>query len=191
MPSFRGVRVARPQPCSPSSSRRRGQSLAEFAIVLPVLITLLFGTVQLGITFGAYNGLINSVREAARFGSVCIGQPSSCGPQTATYLASQKIPGSVFGYRAGSGGAKVEYQAYSDGGSPAVWNVRIRVTGCATGVVFIPLIGSLLGLSDPTALPLGATETFRVEGQPSAAAQAGLAVDPSWSPAYTSGAPCS
>jgi Flp pilus assembly protein TadG len=44
--------------------RSRGQSLAEFAMVLPVLLTLLFGSVD----FGGYFGTRLSVQNAARAG---------------------------------------------------------------------------------------------------------------------------
>lgn len=157
----------------------RGQALPEFALVLPVLAVLLFGTIQFGIIFGGNNGLINSVREAARFGSVCIGPTTTCGLSTQTYLAMTKIPPSVMAYK-GTPVAKVEYQAYQDGSTPAMWNTRIRVSGCVTSIVFIPLIGNLLGLADVSAFPLKSVETFRVEGQPSVAAPAGIAQDPNW-----------
>ena len=159
--------------------RPRGQALPEFALVLPLLALLLFGTIQFGIIFGGYIGLINSVREAARFGSVCIGPTTTCGPSTESYLRTQKIPGSVMAYK-GTPVAKVEYQAYQDGSTPVMWNTRIRVSGCVTSIVFIPLIGSVLGLADVSAFPLKSVETFRVEGQPSVAVPAGLPPDGSW-----------
>lgn len=43
-----------------------GQSLVEFALVAPIFFLLLFAVVQLGLIFGAQNGLVNGVREAAR-----------------------------------------------------------------------------------------------------------------------------
>ena len=159
--------------------RSSGQSLVEFALVLPILFLLLFGTIQFGLIFGANNGLINSVREAARFGSVCIGPTGTCGPSTQTYLAAQKIPGSVMAYK-GTPVAKIEYQAYQDGSTPALWNTRIRVSGCVSSIVFFPLIGNVLGLVDPSAFPLKSVETFRVEGQPSVTAPGGIATDPTW-----------
>ena len=162
-----------------SRHRSRGQSLAEFAIVVPVLFLLLFGTIQFGLIFGANNGLINSVREAARFGSVCIGPIASCGASTQTYLTAQKIPGSVIAYK-GTPVAKIEYQAYRDSSTPVMWNTRIRVSACVTSIVFFPLIGNVLGLADASAFPLKSVETFRVEGQPSATAPGGIAQDPSW-----------
>jgi TadE-like protein len=168
----------------PRSPRSKGQSVAEFALVLPILALLLFGTIQFGLIFGANNGLINSVREAARFGSVCIGPTATCGPSTQTYLTGQKIPGSVIAYK-GTPVATIEYQAYKD--SLLMWNTRIRVSGCVTSIVFIPLIGNVLGLSDPSAFPLKSVETFRVEGQPSLTAPAGIAQDPSWTVAAAGG----
>lgn len=148
---------------SRDSETSQGQALPEFALVVPLLALLLFGTIQLGITFGAYNGLINSVREAARYGSVCSAGPTSCGPATATYLTVTKIPGSVFGYK-GTPTATVEYQSYQDAAD--LWNVRIRVSGCVNSIVFVPLVGNALGLADPATFPLKSVETFRVEGQP-------------------------
>ena len=167
----------------------RGQTLAEFAIVLPVLSLLLFGTIQFGMIFGGNNGLINSVREAARFGSVCIGPPATCGPSTQAYLTGQKIPGSVMAYK-GVPTAKVEYQTYLDSSTTPMWNTRIRVSGCVSSIIFIPLIGNVLGLSDPSGFPLKSVETFRVEGQPSAVPPAGIAKDtdsPAWTVAPGSG----
>jgi Flp pilus assembly protein TadG len=44
----------------------RGQTMAEFALVLPVLVLLLFGIVQFGITFNHYVTLTDAVRAGAR-----------------------------------------------------------------------------------------------------------------------------
>ena len=43
----------------------RGQTMAEFAIVLPILIVLLFGIVQFGILFNNYVTLTDAVRAGA------------------------------------------------------------------------------------------------------------------------------
>ncbi len=51
------------------SKRRRkdgGQALVEFSLVAPILFLLLFSVIQLGLLFGAQNGLVNGVRETAR-----------------------------------------------------------------------------------------------------------------------------
>lgn len=169
------------------STNDSGQALPEFALVLPVLALLLFGTIQMGLIFGANNGLINSVREAARFGSVCIGAPTSCGPATQTYLV-QKIPNSVIAYK-DAPVVTIEYQAYQDSSSPPKWNMRIRVSACVKAIVFVPLVGGVLGLTDPSVFPLKSVETFRVEGQPATANTTGLPSDGTWVPTSV-GASC-
>jgi len=49
------------------SRRRRGQTLAEFAITLPILLLLLFGIIEFGRIFQAWVTLQNSARAAARY----------------------------------------------------------------------------------------------------------------------------
>lgn len=53
----------------------RGQSLAEFALVLPLLVLLLFGIIQFGITFNHYITLTDAVRAGARTAAVSRHQP--------------------------------------------------------------------------------------------------------------------
>jgi TadE-like protein len=145
--------------------RSRGQSLVEFALVLPILVILLFGTIQVGVTYGGYNGLINSVREAARYGSVCTGSTApGCGNLTATHLL-QGINTAVFAFKSGSPNAVVTYGSYQD--AAGKYNIQMTVTGCLKGIIFIPFIGNLLSWTDPTGVYLKSTEVFRVEGQPS------------------------
>ena len=48
----------------------RGQSLVEFALILPLLLAFLFGIVELGILLNVYIGMTNMAREGARAGSV-------------------------------------------------------------------------------------------------------------------------
>jgi len=47
----------------------RGANLAEFALVAPLLIFLVFGIVDLGRAFYGYVVITNAVREGARYGS--------------------------------------------------------------------------------------------------------------------------
>ena len=48
----------------------RGQSLVEFALLLPILLILLFAIVDFGMGFHAYITVTNSAREGARLGAV-------------------------------------------------------------------------------------------------------------------------
>jgi Flp pilus assembly protein TadG len=58
----------------PMNIRRRhtqqGQALVEFAILLPVLLLLLLGIVQFGVTFNNYIQVTSAAREGARKASV-------------------------------------------------------------------------------------------------------------------------
>jgi Flp pilus assembly protein TadG len=53
--------------------------MAEFAIVLPILIVLLFAIMQFGIVFNNYVALTDAARAAARKGAVSRNDPA--GPQ--------------------------------------------------------------------------------------------------------------
>jgi Flp pilus assembly protein TadG len=48
----------------------QGQTMTEFAIVLPLLVVLLFGIIQFGIVFNNYVTLTDAARAAARKGAV-------------------------------------------------------------------------------------------------------------------------
>ena len=49
---------------------QKGQSMTEFALVLPVLALLLFGVIQFGLVFNNYIQLTDAVRAGARKGVV-------------------------------------------------------------------------------------------------------------------------
>jgi Flp pilus assembly protein TadG len=48
----------------------RGQTMTEFALVLPILALLLFGIIQFGITFNNYVTLTDATRAGARKAAV-------------------------------------------------------------------------------------------------------------------------
>ena len=48
----------------------KGQSLIEFAILLPLLLLLLMGILEFGLMLNAYLSINNSAREGARLGIV-------------------------------------------------------------------------------------------------------------------------
>ncbi len=47
--------------------RRRGQSLVEFTMLLPVLLIMLSGLIEFGILLNYYLDLIDAARKAARW----------------------------------------------------------------------------------------------------------------------------
>jgi Flp pilus assembly protein TadG len=50
-----------------SKRRPRGQSLAEFAIVFPILMLVVGGVIQFGVIFWGQNSLNQTVRDAGRY----------------------------------------------------------------------------------------------------------------------------
>ncbi len=48
---------------------QRGQSLAELAVVLPILLVIVLGSIDLGRVFFAYISVTNAARNGARFAS--------------------------------------------------------------------------------------------------------------------------
>lgn len=47
-----------------------GQGIAEFALVLPVFLMMVFGIIDIGRTIWAFDNLANAAREGARYASV-------------------------------------------------------------------------------------------------------------------------
>ncbi len=54
----------------------RGAEAVEFALIMPLLLLLVFGIIQYGLYFWAFQGGEAAAREAARRGAV--GKPTSC-----------------------------------------------------------------------------------------------------------------
>jgi Flp pilus assembly protein TadG len=57
----------------------RGQTMTEFALILPLLIFVLFGIIQFGIAFNNYVALTDAVRAASRKGAVSRGAANPAG----------------------------------------------------------------------------------------------------------------
>lgn len=67
---------------------RGGQALVEFALVLPLFLTLVLGIFDIGRVIWAHNSLENAAREAARYAIVhgdSIGQTCPVGPSGSVY----------------------------------------------------------------------------------------------------------
>jgi Flp pilus assembly protein TadG len=52
------------------TNNEQGQTMTEFALVLPILVVLLFGIIQFGIAFNNYVTLTDAVRAGARKAAV-------------------------------------------------------------------------------------------------------------------------
>jgi Flp pilus assembly protein TadG len=59
---------------------QRGQSLVEFALVVPILLLLFLGILQFGVAFNHYLTLTDAVRVGARKAAVSRLESDQCGP---------------------------------------------------------------------------------------------------------------
>lgn len=87
----------------PRGPGRRGQSLAEFAIVFPVMFLIVAAIIQFGLIFWSQNTLTQVARDIGRWAAT----QQDCAPGTATAAvvttANQiAASSSLFGYSAGS-----------------------------------------------------------------------------------------
>ena len=151
-------------------TRRTGQALAEFALVLPVIALLLLGTIQFAFILAAQIGVTNAVREAARLASVTT--PTSTAGQVALNApkiydrftgANGLLARNVFAFSAanivttGTPDTSVCYDSFSDTtGAPGV---KVKVEVVYRHPIFIPILQGLLGGE----LRIGAAEELRVE----------------------------
>ena len=71
----------------------RGQSLVEFALVLPVLLIMIFGIIDFGMGLRSYISLTNATREGARFAAV--GNPAGSYPADCDGVSSDDVVGRV------------------------------------------------------------------------------------------------
>jgi Flp pilus assembly protein TadG len=51
-------------------SRQRGQSLVEFALVIPLFLVLVFGIIDFGLGLKSWITITNAAREGARFAAI-------------------------------------------------------------------------------------------------------------------------
>jgi Flp pilus assembly protein TadG len=114
--------------------KSEGQAILEFVLVLPLVVTLVFVLVQLGITFNNYLQVTDAARVAARAAAVARlqGQPDPCAAATA---AAAKV------VTLGSSDFQVQC-SFPNGSQPGDtvaitvthgWDVELPLIGVSTG----------------------------------------------------------
>jgi Flp pilus assembly protein TadG len=117
---------------------QRGAVAAEFALLLPVLLTILFGIMEFG--------MIMYGREGARAGIVQSSPPVSAGAIEA--IATNYLTGT--GVSTGS----VDFDVPASGGGTGT---PVTVTATYSYPWLIPYIPTLLGLPSPLPIPITVT----------------------------------
>jgi Flp pilus assembly protein TadG len=128
----------------------RGQSMVEFALILPVLMLVLFGCVQGGLAFFDYEQVASAANAGARAAAI-----NRAGDPTAAARVAAK--GSSPSLRLDDSQIAV---TYSSTATPT--GVSWSYPGTTTVSISHPITLSLFGLF-PQVIDLGATATKRVE----------------------------
>lgn len=157
----------------------RGQAMAEFALILPIALLVLFGIIQFGFLFASQIGMVNALRETVRFASTSPVDNATIADGTkeniCDYLlgkdayadngALDRMPGYEVSF---AGPASVSYNSYQDPhtNTPATYSVRVTVYAEYRHLLLVPLVNVILdgldGASDGR-FRLSATEAMRVE----------------------------
>ncbi len=128
----------------------RGQSLVEFALLIPVLMFVLAGVLDLGRAYYSYVMITNAAREGASYGA---SNPTNIGsdcttPGTIKFAACQEAAGSNFALSA----SNITVTESPDSSSGSSITVTVSVT-------FHLATGMILGLGE---IPLRSSATFQI-----------------------------
>jgi Flp pilus assembly protein TadG len=130
----------------------RGQSVIEFAIVLPLLLALVFGITEFGRALWTVNVMTSAAREGVRVAVVT-------GPDWTRVDNRVREVCNAAGIRASNGPRQVQLTAITHAYSPTDVEKRVTVTVTAN---FNVLTGRVLGRFSGT-IPLSASASMRHE----------------------------
>ncbi len=143
-------------------TNRSGQSLVEFALVLPLLLILILGIVDFGLAYNYKNDETHLANEAARFAVVNTCSP--CGGQSIEAFIKSDADSSDLrngGGQIQSPGVQISFCFEQPVSSPpGQVNSALRATVTAT-YGFLPYLVSKVGL--PTTVTIVGTATQRIE----------------------------
>jgi len=164
-----------------------GQALAEFALVIPVFLLVLFSIIQFGMLMGGQDGMANAVREATRYAATVpvanTSDAGSCSSGVGGQVYSElntalqrKVPGYVATNLVvcnplappTTPTTKVVYcvRANPTIGLPATYSIWVQVTAVYRHPLYIPLVGNIVdgfdGVDDGR-LRATTSEQMRVE----------------------------
>jgi Flp pilus assembly protein TadG len=155
--------------------------MVEFALVAPIFFLLVFSIIQLGLVFGAQNGLVDGVRSAARraatyrlnegsFDATVWSGICATIEQTITdRLSGDGGQEMVVGFNPANLTTAITYQFEQNPESGDYFLVA-EITATYDNLLYVPLISAFLDGSDGNPgdgfLTLSASEKMRVENPP-------------------------
>lgn len=124
----------------------RGAAAVEFAIVLPVLVAIICGTIDWGYYFFTRSVVINASREGARVGTLQVSPPATPEGEAenaaVTYLKAASLDGDAI----------VQTNVNVDGGACPAGSSCVRITydagGSLTGFLGTLVPGSIVAYAE-------------------------------------------
>jgi Flp pilus assembly protein TadG len=149
-----------------------GQALVEFALIAPIFFLLVFAIIQLGLLFGGQNGLVNGVRDTARYASTYrVVEPNDSA--AACGLALDHLTNVLHNEMVGFDPVGTNYNptiTYSWHLQPdGLWYEQVLVKVDYKFPLYVPLVSAFLDGMDGTVdqkLQLSAQEEMRIENDP-------------------------
>lgn len=137
---------------NPSSRRRsRGAAVIEFALLLPILITLLVGIVEFGVALYDKAVLTNAAREGARTG--VLRRESTLTNEELHTLVTKVVDNycedNLITFDPSASNSKVTVTTQNEEISAGEKGLRVRIHYVYTGLLLSPFFGTL---SDPITL---------------------------------------
>lgn len=136
---------------SQADGRSRGQTLTEFALIIPVILLVLLGLFDLGRAVYAYTTISNAAREGARV--LIVDQTQTSG----VYRAQSEAAGSATALGIADAAVTVAFRTPDLSGSCSA-----RTIGCVAELIvpyaynaITPIIGQLVG-------PISMSSTVRI-----------------------------
>jgi Flp pilus assembly protein TadG len=143
-----------PRITTPRRAGRRGQSLVEVGIVIPILVLLIMGTLEFGRAFMIANVVTHATRDGARAAAVVPpADRNSSGIITSPASIQNKVRSDIANVVDASG-FTVSVQQPTIGGIPMV---RVNVQGTVPYIFNLPGVG--------TSFTVSRSLTFRDEGR--------------------------
>jgi Flp pilus assembly protein TadG len=149
-----------------------GQSMVEFALVAPIFFLLLFSVIQLGLLMGGQNGLVNAVRETARYAATYRVATqndaiAACGSGRIQAQFSAALQRAIPGYKATEVAPELTYSWHPD--PNGTYFSELKVAATYKFPLYVPLVSAFLDRADGIVdqkLALSAGEEMRVENTP-------------------------
>lgn len=145
----------------------QGQSLTEFALIAPVLFLVFFAIIQFGFLFAGQNGLVNGVRDTARYASTYRVTDAASATAACSFVKTQlsnNLRVSLPGFTATRVLPTIRYRWL--GNPDGSKYIRVEVSASYDHPLFIPLVGNIVdGLDgkNDRSFTIGASEQMRIE----------------------------